>query len=145
MSSNNINFFTFNNEHSWENLSIKLRNQQTYTFNNHNQSKGGPVFAYISSQFCKCNTSIVMYISNRQKLENMRRNQITPTYLGAQGTANLYKGRQCVRYPHLHCLLQRCEPALSVLVLNSPGRKRTRCLSFTTKCWVKLQPVLSIY
>jgi hypothetical protein len=44
MPSNRNKYSTLNNEHKWEDLCIQVRNQQTYTSNNHNKIKGGPIF-----------------------------------------------------------------------------------------------------
>ena len=44
MSSNFLNYFTFNTEYNWEDLCIWFINQQTYTSNYHNEIKGGPIF-----------------------------------------------------------------------------------------------------
>ena len=44
MSSNIHNYCTFNGEHNWEDLCNQLRIQKTYTPDNHNYIKGGPIF-----------------------------------------------------------------------------------------------------
>ena len=48
-SANIHDYSTLNNEHNWKDLYIQLRNQQTYTSDNHNQLKGRSNFTDFSS------------------------------------------------------------------------------------------------
>ena len=59
MLSSNSNYSTLDRERSWEDLCIQLRNQQTYTFDNHNLVRGGPI---LNPVFGKC--FIVGLLSN---------------------------------------------------------------------------------
>ena len=41
----NINIYsTLDSEHNWEDQCMKLKNQQTRTYDNHNEIRGGPIF-----------------------------------------------------------------------------------------------------
>ena len=43
MASTFINYSTLNSVHNWEDLCIQLKNQQTCTFDNHKETRGGPI------------------------------------------------------------------------------------------------------
>ena len=43
---------TLNSEHNCKDLCIQLRNEQTCTFNYHDEIKGGRIFDPISANFC---------------------------------------------------------------------------------------------
>ena len=72
------------NTHNWEDRCISLRNQQTCTFDNHNEIEGGLFFHLV---FCQC---IIVDVLMQQQSGNLnpiirrKTHQLTPAYVYAQ-------------------------------------------------------------